>query len=98
MRANRELTYRVTKLPPVPEVFEFIIETLALPLAEAYGTFNMGAGFAVFCPQGEGERVVHVAGELGHAAWVGGTVEQGARTVILEPVDVVFTDEELQLR
>jgi phosphoribosylformylglycinamidine cyclo-ligase len=98
MRANRQLTYRVTDLPPVPEVFTFMIETLGLSIAAAYGTFNMGAGFAVFCPAGEGDRVVRVAGEHGHAAWVGGAVEKGPRRVILEPVNVVFNSEELQLR
>ena len=98
MRANRQLTYRVTDLPPVPEVFTFMIETLGLSTTEAYGTFNMGAGFVVFCPAGEGDRVVQVAQGHGHAAWVGGAVEQGPRSVILEPIDVVFTDAELQLR
>ncbi len=34
----------------------------------------------------------------GYAAWVGGAFEKGPRSVILKPVNLVFTGEELQLR
>ncbi len=98
MRANRELTYRVTSLPPVPPVLEFITGVLGLSAAQAYGTFNMGAGFAVFCPPGEGGRVVSAARGTGHAAWVSGGVEDGPRRVILEPAGVEFGGEQLRLR
>ena len=35
--------------------------------AEAYQTFNMGAGFAVYCAAGEGDAVVALGGRLRHA-------------------------------
>jgi phosphoribosylformylglycinamidine cyclo-ligase len=98
MRPDRELTYRITQLPPVPPVLEWIRTTLDLPDAQAYGTFNMGAGFAVYCRPGQGAEVVAVAARSGHEALVAGTVEPGPRRVVLEPVGVTFGSEELRLR
>jgi phosphoribosylformylglycinamidine cyclo-ligase len=82
----------------VPPVLDWIRTTLDLPAGEAYGTFNMGAGFAVYCRSGEVDAVVAVAEQAGHAAWVAGSVEAGARRVILEPVGVTFASDELRLR
>jgi phosphoribosylformylglycinamidine cyclo-ligase len=98
MRPDREFTYRLTRLPPVPPVLDWVRATLELPDSEAYGTFNMGAGFAVYCRAGHGERIVATAAQAGHEAWVAGTVEAGERRVILEPVGVTFSGEELRLR
>lgn len=98
MRADRELTYRLTALPAVPDVFDALVPALQMDAEGAYGTFNMGAGFAVFARNGEGGRVVEVAERAGHDAVVAGTVEEGLRQVILEPVGVTFAGEDLRLR
>jgi phosphoribosylformylglycinamidine cyclo-ligase len=97
MRPRRDLGYRVSRLPEVPEVLEFLVHAADMPPAEAYSTFNMGCGFAVYSAPGEGERVVALAAELDLAAHVAGTVEPGPRRVILEEVDVVFEDSDLDL-
>jgi phosphoribosylformylglycinamidine cyclo-ligase len=98
MRADAEFTYRVTQLPPVPAVLGWIRDTLDLSDDEAYGTFNMGAGFAIFCRPGKGAEVVAAAMRTGHDAWVAGTVEEGERCVILEPLTLTFASKELRLR
>ena len=98
MRANRELTYRIDALPPVPPVFEWIRTTLDLAHEEAYGTFNMGAGFAIYCRPGNSQAILETAEVLGHAALLAGRVEAGTRRVILEPVGITFGGEELRLR
>lgn len=98
MRANRELTYRVRELPPVPPVLRFLAEQAGMDDREAYGTFNMGAGFAVYCRPGSAERVVELAGAQGLEAMVAGGVEAGPRAVVIEPLAIRFGDEELQLR
>jgi len=98
MRANRELTYRIDALPPVPPVFEWIRTTLDLAFDEAYGTFNMGAGFAIYCRPGNSQAILETAEALGYAALLAGRVEAGTRRVILEPVGITFGGEELRLR
>jgi phosphoribosylformylglycinamidine cyclo-ligase len=53
MRLARPLTYRVHTLPDVPPVLDFICRHAGIDHREAYGTFNMGAGFALFVPNGD---------------------------------------------
>jgi phosphoribosylformylglycinamidine cyclo-ligase len=98
MRADRDLTYRIAALPVPPPVFDFIGTTLALSDREAYGSFNMGAGFAVYCRPGASGAVVAAAEAAGYQAWAAGRVETGDRRVILEPVGLVFDSDELSLR
>ena len=74
MRAAAELTYRVIALPEVPEVLAFLVERQRFDPREAYGTFNMGAGFVLFVAAGGGEATVRVATAAGYEALVAGVV------------------------
>jgi phosphoribosylformylglycinamidine cyclo-ligase len=97
MRPNRELSYRITELPPVPEVLAFLAKRANLDASAAYSTFNMGCGFAVYCAAGAGADVVAVAERLGLSALVAGTVEAGPRQVIIEPAGVTYDTDEMDL-
>lgn len=97
MRPRRELTYRIDRLPEVPEVLRFLVEQSEMSPAAAYSTFNMGCGFAVYCAAGAGEEVVRIAAGLGLSAEVAGEVEAGPRRVLLEPVGVVFESGDMDL-
>jgi phosphoribosylformylglycinamidine cyclo-ligase len=97
MRPAKQLTYRVERLPQVPEVLSFLVERAGLDPHAAYSTFNMGAGYAFYCPPGAGREIVRIAHDSGFDALLAGRVEEGPRQVILEPVDVRFEDDELEL-
>ncbi len=97
MRPVRELTYEISALPPVPEVFGLLVADAELSPAAAYSTFNMGCGFAVYCRPGAGAAVVAAAQQTGHAALVAGAVRAGPRRVVLEPVGVTYDSGALQL-
>jgi phosphoribosylformylglycinamidine cyclo-ligase len=97
MRPQRELTYRIRALPPVPPVLAFLAAHAGLDPAAAHSTLNMGAGFAVYCRAGDGPRVVEHARELHLDALLAGAVEEGPRQVILEPLDVTFAGAQLAL-
>jgi phosphoribosylformylglycinamidine cyclo-ligase len=97
MRPSRDLTYRITALPPVPEVLAFLAEQSEMDAHAAYSTLNMGSGFAVYTAAGSGNQVVQIAEGLGHEALVAGRVEDGPRQVIVEPIGVVYADAELDL-
>ena len=97
MRPSRALTYRIERLPPVPAVLSFLVEQARLDAHAAYSTFNMGSGYALYCAPGAGEAIVVIAARLGLSALVAGRVEEGPRQVILEPLGVRFTSEELEL-
>jgi len=97
MRPARELAYRITALPPVPEVLGFLVQRTEMSSAVAYSTFNMGAGYAVYCAAGSAPKVVAAASELGYDARLAGVVEAGPRRVILEPNGVVFESGDMDL-
>ncbi len=97
MRPQRELTYRIRALPPVPPVLAFLAAHAGLDPAAAHSTLNMGAGFAVYCRPGDGARVVEHARELHLDALLAGAVEEGPRQVVLEPLSVTFAGAHLAL-
>ena len=61
MRPSASFTYRIAALPDVPPVLSFLVDEAGIDPAEAYSTFNMGVGFAVYCAPGESEAVLGVA-------------------------------------
>ncbi len=97
MRPTKALTYRIERLPAVPAVLAFLTEEAGMDAKTAHTTFNMGTGYALYCAAGSGERIVALAASLGLEAMVGGRVEAGPRQVILEPVDVTFDGDQLEL-
>jgi phosphoribosylformylglycinamidine cyclo-ligase len=98
LRHPADWTYRVHQLPPVPPVLAFIAREARHDAAEAYGTLNMGAGFALFVPAQEAERCTAVARACGVPAWVAGHVEAGPRRLLIEPIGVTFEGDSLALR
>ena len=98
LRHAKALTYRIHTVPPVPPVLRFIAEQAGHDAEEAYGTLNMGAGFALFVPAEAAQRCVEVAQAAGVPAWVAGAVETGEKQLIIEPLGVRFSGESLQLR
>ena len=98
LRHPRELGYRIHTVPPVPPVLRFIQAQAGQDDAEAYGTLNMGAGFALFVPAADAERTVAVARSVGVPAWVAGEVQAGPKQLLIEPLGIRFGGDELALR
>ncbi|MFN5723135.1 MAG: AIR synthase related protein, partial [Betaproteobacteria bacterium] len=91
-------TYRIHTVPPVPTVLRFMQQHAGLDDQEAYSTLNMGAGFAFFVDAEEAQRTVEVARECGIEAWVAGQVEEGPKELLIEPLQLRFGADDLQLR
>jgi phosphoribosylformylglycinamidine cyclo-ligase len=98
LRHPASLTYRIDTLPPVPAVLGFMQRQLRMSDAEAYGTLNMGAGFALFVAAADAERTLEVAKSQGIDAWVAGQVEAGPKRLLVEPLGIEFGGDALQLR
>ncbi|HEX3511166.1 MAG TPA: AIR synthase related protein [Solirubrobacteraceae bacterium] len=97
MRPPQPFTYRIERLPAVPAVLAMLVAEAGLDPAAAYSTFNMGAGYALYCSRGSGAEIAATATGLGFDAILAGRVEAGPRSVVLEPVGVTFTGEQLEL-
>ena len=98
LRHPSELTYRIHTVPPVTPVLKFIQEQAKQDDREAYSTLNMGAGFAIFVKAEDAERTVEIARAQGIAAWNAGVVEAGPKQVLIEPLDIAYSNDDLQLR
>ena len=98
LRHPKTLAYRIHTVPPVPPVLQFIQQQAGHDAEEAYGTLNMGAGFALYVHADDADRSVAVAHACGVPAWVAGRVEAGAKQLVIEPLGVTFSGEALQLR
>lgn len=91
-------TYRIVRVPEVTPVLKFIQHHARQDDAEAYGTLNMGAGFALFVAAADAERTVEVAKAQGIEAIVAGRVEAGPKRLLIEPLGIEFGDDALKLR
>jgi phosphoribosylformylglycinamidine cyclo-ligase len=98
LRHPSALGYRIDTLPPVPPVLRFIQRQSRMNDTEAYGTFNMGAGFALFMSAVDAEAAVEVARAQGVEAWIAGRVEAGPKRLLIEPLGIEFGGDALQLR
>ena len=100
MRLEEPFIYKLTDLGPVSPIFRLIQHSAGLSDREMYGTFNMGAGFAVYVSQADAHRCLLIARQEGYDAWIGGTVEKvgSTRLVDIAPLNIRFEADSLQLR
>jgi phosphoribosylformylglycinamidine cyclo-ligase len=98
MRAPQALSYVVDRVPEVPAILRYLQQRAGMQAAEAYGTFNMGAGFAFFVAASDVERAQGVGRALGWELERIGCVEVGPRRVVIRPLGVTFEGESLQIR
>ena len=98
LRHPKPLRYRVHTLPSVPPVLSFIQQHAQMDDHDAYGTLNMGAGFALFVPAAQAAHTVEVATAQGIGATLAGVVEAGDKELLIEPLGLRYASDELQLR
>jgi phosphoribosylformylglycinamidine cyclo-ligase len=98
MRHPGAFTYRFNNVGAVPPVLTYLQRAARMTDAEAYGTFNMGAGFALYVAAADAEKTVAVARKAGVHAWIAGAVEAGPKSVVIDPIGVTFTDADMHLR
>jgi phosphoribosylformylglycinamidine cyclo-ligase len=97
MRTPLAARYVITKLPPVPEVLQFIVDERKMSPSEAYSTLNMGAGFVVVVSPEDVDATLDAAQASGHEAIVAGHVEKGPRSLAITELDLLYADEDMQL-
>ena len=98
LRHPSEHRYRIHTVPKVPPVLKFIQQHARQDDREAYSTLNMGAGFALFVAAGDAQRTVEVAQGQGVHALIAGQVEAGPKELLIEPLNIRFGTDALQLR
>jgi phosphoribosylformylglycinamidine cyclo-ligase len=100
MRLEEPFVYRVTEVREPPAIFRFLMQAGPIERREAYATYNMGIGFAVYVAPVDVEKTLSAAKRAGYDAWAGGMVKkEGARKAVqVEPLGITFDGETLQVR
>jgi phosphoribosylformylglycinamidine cyclo-ligase len=98
MRHPAELRYVVRELPPVPSVLAFLQREGGMSDREAYGSLNMGAGFALFVAPKDVPATLRAAAAAGVPAWYAGDVHAGEKSLVIEPLQLEYAARDLHLR
>lgn len=99
MRPEQPFQYVIHEIPEPQPVFGFIAEKGPVEQEEMYGNYNMGAGFAVYVPDEHAEAVIAHAEKLGIEAIDAGYIATSeSKKVVIEPLDIVFEEESLDIR
>jgi len=100
MRLEEPFVYQITTVPPPQPIFHFIREQGGVDLREAYATFNMGIGFAVYVAPADAGRCLELATQQGYHACNAGIVRKDGthKAVEITPLGITFTGDTLQVR
>lgn len=100
MRATEPFVYVIEKILKPQIIFDFIQEYGPVDDEEAYGDFNMGAGFAIYVPANDVETVLKVAEELKIKAIKAGYIAKrgNEKKVIIKPKNIEYSGESLDIR
>lgn len=98
MRARGNFTYVIEEIFEPQEVFLFIQKHANLSDEEMYGTYNMGQDYAIFIPEKDIEKAQDIATENGLESLNAGYIEEGERQVMIQPKNLVYKSETLDLR
>lgn len=98
MRATQPFTYVIDHLPKQLPVFDFIQKHGPVSDEEAYGNFNMGAGFALYVSEPDVAKVCETALNLGLCAFWAGHIESGDKNVVIKPKDLEYSGSTLGVR
>lgn len=81
-------------------LFHFILQHAQLSPADAFATFNMGAGFAVMVAPDDVDAVLQAASSTGYTAWLAGRVRKDGlrKAVEIRPLGINFDASTLLVR
>jgi phosphoribosylformylglycinamidine cyclo-ligase len=101
MRPLAPFNYIIEHLPSPHIIFDFLQEHGQINDLEAYGTFNMGAGFALYVQSDDVTKVISNAKENSIEAYRAGYVAKSRnaeKKVIICPKDLEYTQDTLKVR
>ncbi len=98
MRSRQNYTYVIENIFDPEDLFLFIQKHANLSDYEMYQTFNMGMDYALFVPKKDVEKTLKLIAKHKFEAIHAGYVEKGKRQVIIQPKNLIFKGESLDLR
>ena len=87
---KRNFTYTIHSWLPVPPLFSYYKNELAVPVGDCLKAFNWGAGYYIFVPESEVEKTLEIGRRAGYELMDVGTVSEGKREVIFQPENITL--------
>lgn len=98
MRAKQPFVYIIETLPKQLPIFGFLQEHGPVDNEEAYGNFNMGAGFALYVSETDVPEIIEIAKTNGIGAFCSGHIETGEKKVVIKPMNIEYLSSTLGVR
>lgn len=98
MRAESELSYVIDRLPEPNPIFQVLCDAVEMSQREAYGTYNMGVGYAFYVSSNDAQRALRLLNDHGRNATLAGFIEAGPKRVVLRPLGIEFDGASLAIR
>ncbi len=100
MRLEEPFVYEITEPRRPPALFEFLMKAGPVAPREAFATFNMGIGFAVYVSPELAAPALEAARASGYDAWLAGTVKKDGnrKAVSIPSMGLEFEGNTLQVR
>jgi len=98
MRSSKNFSYIIENIPEPQEEFSFLQEKGPISDKEAYGNFNMGAGFAIFINPNDWNKVEQIANKHKIKVYKSGYIKKGIKKVEIIPKQITFQEKSLNLR
>ena len=98
MRARQDYTYVIEKIFEPQELFLFIQKHANLSDFEMYQTYNMNMDYTLFLPSKDIRKAQRIIRQNGFESLEAGYVEKGKKQVIIQPKQLIYGAETLNLR
>lgn len=99
MRHNGNFSYIIEEIPIPGPIFDFIQKNGPVDDQEAYGNFNMGAGFVLYVRPEDAPKVFKIARQQGMDALVAGHIEASpTKKVVIQPKNITFEAKSMDIR
>jgi phosphoribosylformylglycinamidine cyclo-ligase len=99
MRATQPFIYVIEHLPKQLPIFDFLQTHGPVDDMEAYGNFNMGAGFTLYVSEADAGAVLEVAASYKLGAFRAGYIERSnEKKVIIQPKGLEYSGATLGVR
>ena len=99
MRATQSFAYIIERLPKQLPIFDFLQKHGPVDDMEAYGNFNMGAGFALYVSEADADVVAEIASSHKLVALRAGYIERSDdKKVIIKPKGLEYPGATLGVR
>ncbi len=98
MRARQKYTYVLEHIFDSSPLFNFMQKKAGLSDYEMYQTFNMGQDYAIFVPARHIAKALKIIKQNKFTGLDAGYVEKGEKQVIIEPKNLIYKGDTLDLR